>query len=59
MFNKTEEKVLQNNKSLLQQYQANKTSLGVIQYDRATGKRLNTFKNRYQAASWIVANGQV
>lgn len=57
MLNKTETKIVQNNQSLLQQYQANKTTLGVVQFDRTTGKKLNTFKNRYQAASWIVANG--
>lgn len=51
-----EQKIVVNNKTALAEYQSSKSSLGVIQYDKVTGKKLNTFRNRYQAASWIISN---
>jgi len=57
MLKEKEQKVVIENNNIIQDYQNNKSTLGVIQYDRITGKKLNTFKNRYQAASWIISNG--
>lgn len=48
------EKLIKINKKKLENYKNNKTSLTVEQIDKVTGKVLNTFKNRYQAASWII-----
>lgn len=48
------EKLIKINKKKLENYKNNKTSLGVEQIDKVTGKVLNIFKNRYQAASWII-----
>lgn len=56
MLKDKEQNIVLKNKAALVEYQTNKASLGVIQYDKVTGKKLNTFRNRYQAASWIISN---
>lgn len=46
-----------NNKKIIDNYTKNKPSLKVRQLDKNTGKVINVFKNRYQAATWILENG--
>lgn len=46
-----------NNKQILQNHIKNKKSLKIKQIDIKSGKTVNVFKNRYQAAIWILENG--
>lgn len=52
------ELIMNKNTKILQDYKNKKQSIKVKQIDPATDKILNVFKNRYQAAAWLLDNGK-